>query len=123
MRWFDLDLPDAIALRRRFFDDEARRTMVAAMRHLPRESWFRWKCDDPREIESWGANLRLAASKTFLDADRDLLDRVPLLLRLAARYAPVLLRGQASSYRLNLAEVEGGTRAETDGGGVEETTS
>lgn len=76
-----------------------------AMRHLPRESWFRWKCDDPREIESWGANLRLAASKTFLDADRDLLDRVPLLLRLAARYAPVLLRGQASSYRLNLARV------------------
>ena len=191
VRWFDLDLPDAIALRRRFFDDEARRTMVAAsvldtdwkdaveatggpwmfvaeavlvyldapdarramveiarrfagatiafdttgsrmvdtqdrhdaMRHLPRESWFRWKCDDPREIESWGANLRLAASKTFLDADRDLLDRVPLLLRLAARYAPVLLRGQASSYRLNLAKVEGGTRAESDGGGAEETTS
>ncbi|MEV8393504.1 MULTISPECIES: class I SAM-dependent methyltransferase [unclassified Streptomyces] len=29
-RWFDLDLPDAIALRRRFFTDTARRTMLAA---------------------------------------------------------------------------------------------
>ena len=43
------------------------------MRHLPRESWFRWRCDDPREIESWGANLRLAASKTFLDTAQALL--------------------------------------------------
>ncbi len=184
VRWFDLDLPDAIALRRRFFDDGPRRTMVAAsvldtawmdtvaaaggpwmfvaeavliyldapdarraivgiarrfpgariafdttaarmvdtqdrhdaMRHLRRESWFRWKCDDPREIESWGANLRLAASQTFLDADRDLMDRVTPLLRLTARYAPFLLRGQASSYRLNLATVEGGAPVATDGG-------
>ena len=184
VRWFDLDLPDAIALRRRFFDDEPRRTMVAAsvldtgwmdaveaaggpwmfvaeavliyldapdarraivdiagrfpgaliafdttaarmvdtqdrhdaMRHLPRESWFRWRCDDPREIESWGANLRLAASKTFLDADRDLMNRVTPLLRLTARYAPFLLRGQASSYRLNLATVDGRARAATGGG-------
>ena len=30
LRWFDLDLPDTIALRRRFFDDGARRTMIAA---------------------------------------------------------------------------------------------
>ena len=53
-----------------------------AMRHLPRESWFRWCCDDPLEIESWGAGVRLLASKTFLDADRDLLERIPLPLRL-----------------------------------------
>ncbi|MXY25452.1 MAG: class I SAM-dependent methyltransferase [Acidobacteria bacterium] len=172
VRWFDLDLPDTIALRRRFFDDEPRRTILAAsvlddawmdsvaatggpwmfvaeavliyldapdarrallglarrfpgawiafdtmasrivdtqhrhdaMRHLSRESWCRWKCDDPREIESWGANLRLVASKTFLDADHDLLDRLPLGLRLMARFAPFLLR-QARLYRLNLATV------------------
>ena len=30
VRWFDLDLPDTIALRRQFFDDSARRTMIAA---------------------------------------------------------------------------------------------
>lgn len=48
------------------------------MRHLPRESWFRWRCDGPREIESWGADLRLLSSETFFDAGRDLLDRMPL---------------------------------------------
>ncbi len=87
-----------------------------AMRHMSRASWFRWKCDDPREIESWaGANLRLTASKTFLDADRDLVDRLPLLLRLTARYAPLLLRRRASAYRLNLATVEVGAQAAADG--------
>ncbi|WP_163575187.1 class I SAM-dependent methyltransferase [Halomonas faecis] len=30
VRWFDLDLPDTIALRRRFFADSERQTMVAA---------------------------------------------------------------------------------------------
>ena len=174
LRWFDLDLPDTIALRGHFFDDEPRRTMIAAsvletdwmarvkatggpwmfvaeavliyldaadarraivglaehfpgtriafdttaarmvesqdkhdaMRHLPRESWYRWCCDDPQEIESWGAGVRLLASKTFLDADRDLLERIPLPLRLAARFAPFLLRRQTSQYRLNLALVD-----------------
>ena len=186
MRWFDLDPPDTIALRRRFFDDKPRRTMLAAsvldtdwmgqveaaggpwmfvaeamliyldapaaqraivniagrfpgariafdttaarmvetqgrhdaMRHLPRESWFRWKCDEPQEIERWGANLRLAASKTFLDADRDLLDRLPLMLRLTARFAPFLLRGAASGYRLNLAMVDDDAQAARSGGGT-----
>ena len=179
LRWFDLDLPDTIALRRRFFDDEARRTMIAAsvletdwmaqvkatggpwmfvaeavliyldaadarraivglaqhfpgariafdttatgmvesqdrhdaMRHLPRESWYRWCCDDPLEIESWGAGVSLLASKTFLDADRDLLERIPLPLRLAARFAPFLLRRQTSQYRLNLALVDSTSRS------------
>ena len=116
-----LDAPDAqraiVGIAQQFpgariaFDTTASRMVDTqdkhdAMRHLPRESWFRWKCNDPREIESWGANLRLAASKTFLDADRDLLDRLPLLLRLTARFTPFLLRGQVSLYRLNLATVE-----------------
>ncbi len=30
LRWFDLDLPDTIALRRQFFQDENRRQMIAA---------------------------------------------------------------------------------------------
>jgi len=30
VRWFDLDLPDTIALRRHFFDDSTRRTMITA---------------------------------------------------------------------------------------------
>ena len=139
-QWFDLDLPDSLALRRRFFEDQPRRTMLEAsvletdwmetvaatggpwcfiseaviiylepeqarqaitqianrfpgawiltdttaqkmvdtqathdaMRYMSQESWFRWGCDDPHEIESWG-NLRLARSRTFLDATPDLI--------------------------------------------------
>ena len=172
VRWFDLDLPDVMELRRRFFQDEPRRTMITAsvlaadwmdeveatgrpwmfvseavliyldppqaqqamlsiarrfpgawiafdtvagkmvdnqhkhdaMRHMARESWFRWKCGDPREIESWGPELRLVVSKSFLDADKDLIDRIPLSFRLIAKYAPFLLKRSVSSYRLNLAE-------------------
>ncbi|MXX86970.1 MAG: class I SAM-dependent methyltransferase [Acidobacteria bacterium] len=175
VRWFDLDLPDTIALRRRFFEDGPRRTIIAAsvldsdwmdrveatggpwmfvaeavliyleapearraicglarrfpgarlafdttetrmvenqhkhdaMRHLTRASWFRWRCDDPREIESWEAGLRLAASKSFLDADRALLERIPWRFRLPALYAPFLLRRTVGGYRLNLATVDG----------------
>jgi O-methyltransferase involved in polyketide biosynthesis len=35
LRWFDLDLPDAIALRRQFFDDTARRTALAGSASAP----------------------------------------------------------------------------------------
>ena len=66
---------------------------------------------------SGGANLRLAASKTFLDAD--LLDRVPPLLRLTARYAPFLLRVRRPGYRLNPAAVEGTAQAAPGGGGTD----
>lgn len=170
-RWFEIDLPDVVALRKRFFRDGARRTMVEAsaldttwlelvsvtggpwlvvaeavliyldgpdarraiesiagglpgawiafdttsqklvekqskhdaMRHLPPESWFRWVCDDPRVIESWNAGLRLVTSRTFLDADQDLVARFPSSLRLIVRYAPWIIRRTAEGYRLNLA--------------------
>lgn len=170
IRWFDLDLPDSIALRRNFFEDTERRTMIAAsvletdwmkqvkqtegpwffvseaviiyldnaqakqaisqiagnfigakiafdttdsymvenqakhdaMRHLPETSWFRWKCDDPKELETWGCNLTLLQSKTFLDADKAILDKTPLMMRLFMRYLPSLIGKKLNHYRLNL---------------------
>ena len=170
LRWFDLDLPDAIALRRRFFSDEPRRTMVAAsvldpawmdqvaatggpwlfvseavliylearaarrvveqigerfdefrllvdttsrsmingqarggpMKQLPRESWFRWECNDPREIEGWLQNLSLVESKTFVDADPDLVRRIPPPFGPMVRFTPWLMRWLVKGYRLNL---------------------
>lgn len=169
-QWFDLDLPDVMALRRRFFEDGPRRTMLTgsilelewmdrvvatggpwivvaeavliylgaddarwvietvtrklpgaliafdttsqrmvaeqgkhdAMRHLPQASWFRWACDDPREVESWNGSFRLLASRSFLDADDDLVARFPLAWRLLTRYAPWVLRPRIGNYRLNL---------------------
>jgi O-methyltransferase involved in polyketide biosynthesis len=167
-RWFDLDLPDTIALRRQFFQDQPRRTMLAAsvlepdwmetvaatggpwcfiseavliylemaqvrqaitqitqrfpgawlltdttarkmvesqathdaMRHMPQESWFRWACDDPHEIEGWG-NLRLVRSRTFLDADPEFKRHAPWPLGLMMRWVPWLIRGKLEDYRLN----------------------
>jgi O-methyltransferase involved in polyketide biosynthesis len=169
LRWFDLDLPDVIALRRRFFEDEPRRTMLAcsvldpewmepvaatggpwlfvseavliylqaaevrrailqlanrfpraelvfdttdracvsgqgrhdAMRHLPKESWFRWACDDPKEVEAWSADLEVVESKTFAEADADIVQRMPFSVRLVVRWLPFLLLRKLRGYRLN----------------------
>ncbi|MEL6468614.1 MAG: class I SAM-dependent methyltransferase [Cyanobacteria bacterium J06623_4] len=171
--WFDLDLPDSLALRRQFFEDQPRRTMIEAsvldtdwmepvaatggpwcfvseaviiylepeqarraitqianrfpgawiltdttaqkmvdsqsshdaMRYMPKESWFRWGCDDPYEIEAWG-NLRLERSRTFLDATPDLIKSAPFPMGLIVRWAPWLIRGQVEGYRLNRFVVE-----------------
>lgn len=170
VRWFDLDLPDVIALRRQFFDDTPRCTMLAAsaadsdwtsevlgtggpwmfvseavliyldeadvrrtfeqlastfpgasiatdtadaamvagqashdaMKHLTRESWFRWACDDPAAIESWVPALRLERSLTFVDAEPDVVQRMPWKFRLLVRFAPGLMRRRLRGYRLNL---------------------
>ncbi len=171
VRWFDLDLPDVITLRRRFFSDEPRCTMIAAsvldtdwmtsvaeaggpvmfvseavliyllapdarraieqistcfqdfslavdttsramiarqgrgpMKALPPESWFRWECNDPSEIESWVSGLTLVQSKTFFDAEPELLRRVrmPPPFGLIARYAPWVMRWMVRGYRVNL---------------------
>ena len=167
-RWFDLDLPDSLALRRQFFQDEPRRTMIEAsvlepdwmetvaatggpwcfiseaviiylapdqarqaitqlanrfpgawfltdttakkmvdsqsthdaMRYMSQDSWFRWACDDPQEIEGW-ANLRLVQSRTFLDAGSDLMRYAPGPVRFFARWAPWLIRRKLQGYRLN----------------------
>ena len=172
-RWFDLDLPDTLALRRRFFQDEPRRTMLAAsvletdwmetvaatggpwcfiseavmiylenaqaqqaitqianrfpgawllldttsqqmvdgqathdaMKHMSPESWFRWVCNNPHEIEDW-ANLRLVQSRTLLDAGPDLMRFAPWSIKFLARWVPWLLRRKIDGYRLNRFVVE-----------------
>lgn len=169
-RWIELDLPDVIGLRREFFQDNDRRTMLAAsvlddgwldkippdgpvcfvseaaliylegmdaervleqiaqrfsaawlvvdttsraivdgqgrhdaMRHLPKDSWFRWRCDNPQVIERLG--FRLARSRSLFDAHPDHLRRVPLQMRLMIKLAWLLLR-RARGYRINRYIVE-----------------
>ncbi|MEM9070010.1 MAG: class I SAM-dependent methyltransferase [Myxococcota bacterium] len=167
--WFDLDLPDTIALRRRFFEDAPRRTMIASsvldtdwmdavhegpgpwlfiseavliylendkarraitqigerferfrfltditsakvisqqakhdvMKHLSSDSWFRWACDDPNEIAGWVPGMRLMESKTFVDTDRELLQRAPFPWGFLSRWAPWLIRRMMKGYTLN----------------------
>jgi len=75
------------------------------MKYMSQDSWFRWACDDPHEIERW-ANLRLVRSRTFLDAGPDLMKRAPFPFGLLARWAPWLIRGKLDGYRLNQFVVE-----------------
>ena len=167
-QWFDLDLPDTMALRRQFFQDEPRRTMITAsvletdwmetvaatggpwcfiseaviiylenaqakqaisqiakrfpgawiltdttaekmvagqsthdaMRYMSPDSWFRWVCDDPSEIEQWGS-LKLVKSRTFLDADLNLVQFMPGVTGFIVKWLPWLIKGKLEGYRLN----------------------
>lgn len=166
-RWFELDLPDSMALRRRFFEDTPRRTMIAAsvldepwldtvaaaggpfcfvaeavliyldepqvrqvaerlrarfpgarlvmdttsakqvdgqhrhdlMRTLPRQGWFRWKCDDPGRLAAWG--LRLVRSRDFFAVPEEIKARLPFGPRLLMRWLPWLLHRKIDGYRIN----------------------
>jgi len=169
--WFELDLPDTMTLRRRFFEDGPRRQMITgsvldadwvarvaerggpvcfvaeavliyfeapevqrvvgglaarfsgawlisdttdsktvdtqsehdAMSKLSQQSWFRWKCDDPKALQSWG--LQFVESKTFLDASADIMRAMPLMYRIMFRYLPFLVRSKVQGYRINLFEL------------------
>lgn len=165
--WIEIDLPDSMALRQRFFSETPRRTMIAAsaletgwldtvedtggpwcfvaeaviiylepeqvealfrrlaewfpgarlitdttstqmvdhqdkhdvMKTFPRESWFRWRCDDPAALSAWGA--RLDRSRSFLDAPPPIRARMPLSYRLVMGWAPWLIRRKVDGYRIN----------------------
>ena len=71
-----------------------------AMKYMSQESWYRWVCDDPYEIEAW-ANLQLIQSRTFLDADADLMQHAPWSIRFFVRWVPWLMRNTVGGYRLN----------------------
>ncbi|WP_437881702.1 class I SAM-dependent methyltransferase [Pseudomonas sp. LRF_L74] len=171
--WFELDLPDSMALRQRFFHEQPRRHMLACdlqdndwmddvantggpwcfvseavviyleedqvknwvkrlnqrfpgawlltdttarrmvegqaahdtMSTLGVDSWFRWACDDPAQLAGWG--LKLIDSRTFLDAPRELLERLPLSWRVLMRWTPWLIRGKLEAYRMNRFELLG----------------
>ncbi len=165
-RWLELDLPDSMALRRRFFEDTARRTMISAsfvdrewhdavaqspgpycfvseaviiyleealvregirnladrfgdgsarlimdtitgrlvetqgrrgiMKTMSPDSYYRWKCDDPAALESWG--LRLVYSKTVFDTGPELRRRMPPIYRFMIAALPWLLRRLTAGY-------------------------
>ncbi|MEM1416413.1 MAG: class I SAM-dependent methyltransferase [Myxococcota bacterium] len=175
-QWLELDLPDSMALRRRFFEDTERRTMVAAsvldegwleevrtrpgpvcfvaeavliylgaedlepalrrlaeafpgswlvtdtastrmferqkhsiMNTLPKDAWFRWRCDDPAELGAWG--FELVRSRTFVDAPKEIRAVMPMRYRVLLALVPGLMRKVVGGYRINrLRAGTGGTR-------------
>lgn len=166
-KWLEIDLPDSMELRRRFFEDTSRRKMLVAsvvdtdwyqhvralpgpycfvteaviiyldnevvegvvkrlahefsgswlltdttssktvdsqsshalMTTLSPESWFRWRCDDPREIEHWGAKLE--SSLTIADAPSNIRAGFPFKWRFLMAVAPWLVKRLTRGYRVN----------------------
>jgi hypothetical protein len=62
-------------------------------------SWFRWACDDPRDIEKFG--WRLERSRTFCDAGAELVRCLPWTLPVLVRYFRWLPLRDMHGYRLN----------------------
>lgn len=186
IHWFDLDLPDTIELRRKFFTDSDRRKMLVssvldqewmgivknspgpylfiseaviiylennlakqaitqiasafpnswfitdttssemvdsqskhdAMKYLTSESWFKWKCNDPKELERWGIGLNLLRSRTFLEANESMKKSLPLTYKiifnnnLIIRLLFFLLRKKISDYRINFYHINGEVNCE-----------
>ena len=165
-QWLELDLPDSTALRRRFFEDTERRTIIAGsaleddwfeavrarpgpgcfvaeavliyldaerlevalrrlarafpgawlvtdtassrmlerqehsiMNTLPKESWFRWPCDDPAALAAWG--WELVHSKSFVDAPPEIRAVMPGKYRVLLALVPWLMRRVVGGYRIN----------------------
>jgi len=177
--WIEVDLPDVIELRRRFFEQSPRRRMLAAditgpdwlndlgsptepicfvseatllyldpedalavlssladrfreatlildtsprslveqqhrhdtLKHLPRESWFRWSCEDPSELEQYA--WKLTRSRSLLDADRSLVKSLPRTWRFAAKFLKPLLQRRLNGYRFNVFRSAFSSRAPT----------
>ena len=87
VHWIDLDLPDTIELRRRFFSDSARRRMVAAS--VLDEDWM-------RVVEDRQGPYFFVAEGVFA-----YLERAPqVLTRIAARFGGALMAFDTESHRL-----------------------
>ncbi len=165
--WVELDLPDSMALRRKFFADTERRHMLSAnvldtdwhdkiaafsppycfvseaviiylddasveraigsltarfprawlitdttsttlvdgqdkhdaMKKMSKESWFRWRCDDPEALEQWG--LRLKRSRTFMNVPSDIRRAMPLSFRMLLRFLPWMVKKRVQGYHIN----------------------
>ncbi len=72
-----------------------------AMRHLSRDSWYRWHCVHPKELEDWGVGLKLERSQSFMDMNPDLYKIVPLKWRFFLKWLPGLIRKKVQAYRIN----------------------
>lgn len=71
----------------------------SAMNKLPQDSWFRWRCDDPKSLERLG--LRLERSWSFMDTPKAWYKHLTWMFWLPFTFAPGLMRKKAEQYHLN----------------------
>lgn len=70
-----------------------------AMKHMSRDSWFRWRCEDPGLLENWG--LRLEETSTFADISKNLRKVIPPVYRFMLTFFPWVIRRKVSGYKIN----------------------
>ena len=69
------------------------------MSKMSKDSWFRWRCDDPSSLEKLGLNLE--SSSILLDAPQDIRNSLPMIYWLVFQYAPWLIRYRIDGYKIN----------------------
>ncbi|MEM0955870.1 MAG: class I SAM-dependent methyltransferase [Pseudomonadota bacterium] len=70
-----------------------------AMKKLSKESWFRWKCDNPAGLRHWG--LQLEQSQTFADVSPPIRAVMPTIYRFTLALLPWLARRLSRDYAIN----------------------
>lgn len=74
-----------------------------AMKYMSKESWFRWECDDPEDMENFAPGIRLIRSRSFAEADPNQITKLPWFpYRFFFRYMPWLIRNKINDYRMNV---------------------
>ncbi|MBB1241991.1 class I SAM-dependent methyltransferase [Streptomyces durbertensis] len=91
-RWYDLDLPEVVALRRRFFEDTARRTMIAAS--ATDRSWPDLVTGEGPHLVSAEAVLAFLPEEEVRQVVGMLAERFPGALLAADSAGPALVHAQ-----------------------------
>lgn len=74
-----------------------------SMKKLPKESWFKWECDNPESLSDWG--IELISSKTLLDASPELRKSLSPVFRVIMALVPGFIKKKMTQYRLNQFEI------------------
>ncbi len=70
-----------------------------AMKHLSKDSWFRWVVDNPKDLERLG--LTLTSSHLYADAAPELLQHMPWWMGIITKWLPSVARRLTQGYHLN----------------------
>lgn len=88
-----------------FLTDTCSQSMVKkqgsheVMKTMPKESWFKWACDDPNSLSPWG--LKLIRSRHFSDITNETKKKLPLSWKLLFFISPKVVQFLTKGYRIN----------------------
>lgn len=71
-----------------------------AMKLMPRNSWFKWACDEPKDVENLGG-FTLMASKNFADIPPESYKHFSKKMYFALKYFRFLFKKRLAWYALN----------------------